>query len=89
MQDIIRTEFKSSTVVTIAHRLEGLLDYDRIVWLDKGRIVETDTPQALMNRDSHFRRMLECSTKGRGELDSNDNGDGEGDDNNTAGSAKI
>jgi ATP-binding cassette subfamily C (CFTR/MRP) protein 1 len=63
MQEIIRTEFKSSTVVAIAHRLEGLLSFDRIVWLEKGRIIEMDTPQALMERDSYFRRMLAQSMK--------------------------
>lgn len=67
MQDIIRNEFRACTVVAIAHRLEGLLDYNRIVWLDKGRIVEIDTPQALMDRDSHFRRMLNRSSEGKQE----------------------
>jgi ABC-type multidrug transport system ATPase subunit len=83
MQDIIRTEFRTSTVVAIAHRLEGLLDYNRIVWLDKGRIVEVDTPQALMGRDSHFRRMLDRSNEGKHESTSNDddNDDDDGDNN--------
>lgn len=86
MQDIIRTEFRTSTVVAIVHRLEGLLDYNRIVWLDKGRIVEIDTPQALMGRDSHFRRMLDRSSEGRQESASND--DDDDDDNDLVESGK-
>jgi ABC-type multidrug transport system fused ATPase/permease subunit len=69
MQDIIRTELKSSTVLMITHRLDSILDYNRIVWLDKGGIVEVDTPQALMSRDSHFRRMIKRSNEGRGGSD--------------------
>uniref|UniRef100_F1KS39 Multidrug resistance-associated protein 1 n=1 Tax=Ascaris suum TaxID=6253 RepID=F1KS39_ASCSU len=58
IQETIRREFKSSTVLTIAHRLNTILDYDRILVLDKGRICEFDTPQRLLaNRYSAFYAM--------------------------------
>ena len=49
----------SCTVITIAHRLQTILDYDRIVVLDRGEIVEVGTVAELMDRERGvFRGML-------------------------------
>ncbi|KAF8842919.1 P-loop containing nucleoside triphosphate hydrolase protein [Paxillus ammoniavirescens] len=51
----IRQEFASSTILTIAHRLRTVIDYDRVMLLDEGRIVEFDRPATLLaNHDSGF-----------------------------------
>ncbi|KAM7536900.1 hypothetical protein Aperf_G00000087092 [Anoplocephala perfoliata] len=59
IQQAVRKEFASSTVLTIAHRLNTILDYDRILVLDAGRLVEIGTPKELAKRtDSVFHGML-------------------------------
>ena len=55
IQATIRKEFKESTILTIAHRLNTIMDYDKILVLDKGILVEFDTPDNLLsNEDSTF-----------------------------------
>lgn len=48
------------TVITIAHRLSTILNADRIVVLDKGRIVEIGTFEELRNRGGYFTKLLEA-----------------------------
>jgi ATP-binding cassette subfamily C (CFTR/MRP) protein 1 len=57
MQEIIREEFKDRTIITVAHRLNTILDADRILVMDSGQVVEYDAPQALLSRDSAFRAL--------------------------------
>lgn len=52
IQQTIRKEFKSQTIITIAHRLETILDYDRVVVMDQGRLAEVDKPGKLLKRPS-------------------------------------
>nr|APD26508.1 ATP-binding cassette transporter subfamily C member 1 X1 protein [Brachionus koreanus] len=52
VQDTIRTAFSHCTMITIAHRLNTILDSDRIMVLDKGKIVEFDTSHNLLSKKS-------------------------------------
>lgn len=52
IQDTIRTSFKHKTIITIAHRLNTIMDSDRILVLDKGQVAEYDSPQALLANPS-------------------------------------
>ncbi|KAI9506366.1 P-loop containing nucleoside triphosphate hydrolase protein [Coemansia spiralis] len=55
-------EFADSTLFCIAHRLRTIIDYDRVLVLDKGRVAELDTPYNLLqNKDGIFRSMCENS----------------------------
>lgn len=55
IQKTIRSEFTESTVLTIAHRLNTIMDNSRIIVLDKGEIVEFDSPMNLLqNKQSRF-----------------------------------
>lgn len=58
MQDVIRREFADCTVVCIAHRLDAVLDYDRVVVMEGGEIVEVGNPRELSAAEgSKFREM--------------------------------
>jgi ABC-type multidrug transport system fused ATPase/permease subunit len=58
IQQTIRTQFADCTVLTIAHRLNTIMDSSRIIVLDKGKIVEFDEPQILLsNRNGIFFSM--------------------------------
>lgn len=60
MQRVLRDEFKGRTVIAIAHKLHTVLDFDRVVLLDKGRVVETGNPQELLaTPTSAFRTLYE------------------------------
>ena len=48
IQATIRKEFAGSSVLTIAHRLNTIMDYDRIMVLDKGELREYDSPGNLL-----------------------------------------
>ncbi|VDM53213.1 unnamed protein product [Angiostrongylus costaricensis] len=62
IQETIREYFRNCTVFTIAHRLNTIMDYDRVMVLKDGRIIEFDSPKALLcNRNSTFARMVEES----------------------------
>jgi ABC-type multidrug transport system fused ATPase/permease subunit len=55
IQSTIKEKFSDSTILTIAHRLNTVLDYDRIIVLSFGKIAETGSPQQLLsNSDSIF-----------------------------------
>ena len=48
IQIMIRAKFKTSTVLTIAHRINTIIDSDRVMVLDKGKVMEFDTPETLL-----------------------------------------
>lgn len=60
VQETIRREFvqKGVTVITVAHRLETVLGYDRILVLDSGVPVELGRPDELLKRSGGYLRYL-------------------------------
>ena len=64
IQEIVREVLKDCTVITIAHRLTTVLNSDRIMILDQGRIVDCGSPQALLGKeDSLLKQLLELSSE--------------------------
>lgn len=59
MQRLIREEFANRTIIAVAHRLDTILDFDRVVVLDKGFVVECESPKALLARQSAFKALYD------------------------------
>ncbi|PWN19482.1 putative YOR1-ABC transporter [Microstroma glucosiphilum] len=58
IQETIRTEFGTKTLLCIAHRLRTIITYDKVAVMDKGAVVEYDHPLVLYDKkDSIFRDM--------------------------------
>eukprot|EP00746_Dinoflagellata_sp_MGD_P151193 gnl/MRDRNA2_/MRDRNA2_82850_c0_seq2.p2 gnl/MRDRNA2_/MRDRNA2_82850_c0~~gnl/MRDRNA2_/MRDRNA2_82850_c0_seq2.p2 ORF type:complete len:125 (-),score=38.12 gnl/MRDRNA2_/MRDRNA2_82850_c0_seq2:59-433(-) len=59
IQKAIRTHFKECTVIAVAHRLETVLDCDRVIVLDYGHIAENGSPKELLaNPNGTFAGMV-------------------------------
>ncbi|ODV96481.1 hypothetical protein PACTADRAFT_75600 [Pachysolen tannophilus NRRL Y-2460] len=62
VQRIIKQQFSHCTILCIAHRLKTIIDYDRILVLEKGEVIEFDTPYNLFcTEDGVFKEMCEKS----------------------------
>lgn len=60
IQETIKRRFSNCTVLTIAHRLKTIMDCDRVMVLDSGRLKEFDEPHLLLqNRWGHFYRLVQ------------------------------
>ncbi|KAJ3317011.1 Multidrug resistance-associated protein 5 [Boothiomyces sp. JEL0866] len=68
IQTVIKEQLTGSTVISIAHRLNTIANFDRIIVLDQGKLVEFDSPHSLLqNPDSLFSKLVEST----GEANSN------------------
>ena len=63
IQKSVRKYFMDATIITIAHRLKTIIDYDRVLVLDSGRVVEYDTPKKLLQYENGVFRTL-CENSG-------------------------
>ena len=65
VQRALNNLMKNKTVIAIAHRLSTLRSMDRIIVLDKGNIIEDDSPQNLLKQEnSLFKHLYELQTNG-------------------------
>jgi ABC-type multidrug transport system fused ATPase/permease subunit len=62
IQQSIREEFQDSTLIVIAHRLSTIADFDKILVMGDGKVLEYDEPKLLMEKeDGALRKMVEES----------------------------
>uniref|UniRef100_T1IZ29 ABC transporter domain-containing protein n=1 Tax=Strigamia maritima TaxID=126957 RepID=T1IZ29_STRMM len=64
IQETIRTQFKTCTVLTVAHRLNTIIDSDRVMVLSEGKLMEFDSPyELLLNKTSYFSELVNATGK--------------------------
>jgi ABC-type multidrug transport system fused ATPase/permease subunit len=64
MQEIIRKDFGNYTVIAVSHRLDAIMDFDRVVVMDSGRIVEIGNPKVLAAEPgTRFHDLIMASTE--------------------------
>eukprot|EP01034_Spumella_vulgaris_P029483 gene29483-36545_t len=68
VQKMVRSEFKDCTVLTIAHRLNTIIDSDKVMVLDAGVMAEMAPPEELLARDdSLFKALWDKHQKSHGD----------------------
>lgn len=61
VQRVVRERFSAATVITIAHRLHTIIDYDRVLVMGDGRMIECAPPRALLaDPGSEFSRLVDA-----------------------------
>uniref|UniRef100_A0AAY4DHX2 ATP-binding cassette sub-family C member 10 n=1 Tax=Denticeps clupeoides TaxID=299321 RepID=A0AAY4DHX2_9TELE len=59
LQQTIRENFREKTILTIAHRINTIMDSDRVLVMHAGKVAEFDTPSALLQgKYSFFQKIL-------------------------------
>lgn len=53
IQSIIKEKFSDCTILTIAHRLNTIADYDKVIVLENGMVLEQGHPYELLVKDPH------------------------------------
>ncbi|KAI8895799.1 hypothetical protein BC833DRAFT_529020, partial [Globomyces pollinis-pini] len=69
IQKAIKEHFSKTTIISIAHRLNTIADFDRVLVLDAGRMVEYDSPYTLLQKpDSLFSQLVDATGAANAEL---------------------
>ena len=61
IQRVIRERFSGTTIITIAHRLNTIADYDKVIVMRQGEIVEQGAPWRLLEKRGAFYEMVQTS----------------------------
>ena len=69
IQQTIKEKFKNCTVLTVAHRLDTIIESDRVLVLNHGNVEEYDHPHTLLlNLEGHFSGMVRATGKERAQV---------------------
>ena len=61
VQKMLRTHFVNTTLLTIAHRLNTIIDYDVVIVMDKGKVTEMGSPKELLELNGLFAGMVNAT----------------------------
>ncbi|CAM1511520.1 Fc.00g090330.m01.CDS01 [Cosmosporella sp. VM-42] len=68
VRKVIETQFREHTVVSIAHRLDTIVDFDRVVVMEKGCVVEVGGPKELLGSASRFKALWDASHRSKSQI---------------------
>ncbi|KAM9978215.1 hypothetical protein ACTFIY_011957 [Dictyostelium cf. discoideum] len=63
IKSVINENLINNTILTIAHRLDTVIDSDKIAVIDNSKLIEFDNPKNLINSNSKFRKIVNFQTK--------------------------
>ena len=63
IQDILKKRFSDTTIITIAHRLNTIADYDKVIVMQTGNIIEEGHPYELIEKQGSFFGMVQHTGK--------------------------
>ncbi|KAJ0323560.1 hypothetical protein Brms1b_001440 [Colletotrichum noveboracense] len=62
IDEVLRSWFQDWTIIAIAHKLESIVDFDRVAVVDAGELIEYGRPKELLERNSAFKALYERSS---------------------------
>ena len=63
IQDILKKRFTDTTIITIAHRLITIADYDKVLVMQRGKVIEEGHPYELIEKGGIFHGMVQHTGK--------------------------
>jgi ABC-type multidrug transport system fused ATPase/permease subunit len=63
IQKVMRSEFANATCITVAHRINTIMDSDFILVMDNGKAAEFDSPQKLLSKGGKFRDLVRAASQ--------------------------
>lgn len=59
MQRVIRERCEDKTVIAVVHKLREIVDFDVVLVMHEGQVVESGQPSELLKKDSKFKQLWE------------------------------
>lgn len=61
IQKMLLTRFNDTTLITVAHRLNTIMDYDIVLVMDAGQLVEIGSPSELLSSEGFFSELVDAT----------------------------
>lgn len=61
IQSMLRTKFGGTTQITVAHRLNTIMDFDYVLVMDKGKAAEFGPPSMLLEQNGLFAQLVDAT----------------------------
>lgn len=58
---MLRTKFSDTTLITVAHRLNTIIDFDMVIVMDSGKAVEIGSPKELLDQKGVFAELVDAT----------------------------